>query len=109
MRRTALRPLNPERAKRKATSYRDYLASPEWARVRERAIARAGGRCELCGMRPGPRNGVSLHVHHATYARFGREHLDDLAVLCMRPDGTGCHATAHQDDSYKRQRRAVTR
>ena len=30
-------------------SYREYLAGDRWREIRAAAIARAGGRCALCG------------------------------------------------------------
>lgn len=64
--------------------YATYLESPEWARLRRRAIVRAGGRCQLCNSRK------SLNVHHRTYTRIGEERLDDLTVLCR-----SCHERFH--------------
>lgn len=65
--------------------YPDYLESPYWRlHVRRQALARAGGRCERCGVSDG------LEVHHVTYERLGCEHPDDLEVLCGP-----CHGAHH--------------
>lgn len=50
-----------------------------WAEVRFAALARDNG-CRACGSLE------QLEVHHRTYARFGREAVDDLTTLCR-----GCH------------------
>jgi hypothetical protein len=48
--------------------------------------AHARGCCETCGERR------SLEAHHTTYEREGREHVDDLRMLCR-----DCHRRAHVD------------
>ncbi|HEX5914801.1 MAG TPA: HNH endonuclease [Rubrobacter sp.] len=67
-----------------AMTYAEYLASPEWAEQRNRAIRRAGGRCQTCG------RGQRLHVHHRTYGARREERADDLIVLCE-----DCHLAVH--------------
>lgn len=68
--------------------YQEYLASPEWAETRRRALKRCGFRCQLCN-----REG-QLNVHHRTYERRGNEKNEDLIVLCRE-----CHKTFHQEMS----------
>ncbi len=81
------------RMARRRAWYRDvYLRSPYWRARRARAIARAGGRCERCGVTG------RLEVHHLTYARLGRERDRDLRALCH-----GCHRIAER---RRRARRA---
>jgi len=59
--------------------------------LRNRAIWRAGHRCELCGQNPTKKNGRSgLYVHHLTYERKGWERLADVRILCFR-----CHRRWH--------------
>ena len=60
------------------TDYSEYLISNQWKEVRELALERAKGRCQICG------SSRDLDVHHNTYDNFGneREHLEDLVVLC---------------------------
>jgi 5-methylcytosine-specific restriction endonuclease McrA len=65
--------------------YRKYLQTPHWASVRRAAIKRAGGCCQRCF------SPTSLEVHHHTYKRRGREHADDVIVLCA-----GCHGRFHK-------------
>ena len=69
--------------------YTEHLASPAWRRIRESALARAGGRCERCGK---PFGSHDLEVHHRHYDTLGRESLSDVVVLC-RP----CHRKADED------------
>lgn len=56
--------------------YATYLRSPEWDAKRRGRMALAQYRCEVCN------SGEHLQVHHRTYARRGRELLEDLIVLC---------------------------
>jgi 5-methylcytosine-specific restriction endonuclease McrA len=69
--------------------YSQYLRSSHWASVRRRARARAGDRCERCGV---PRSEAVLHVHHLTYEHLGAELDDELQVLCE-----SCHQEAHDE------------
>lgn len=74
-------------AELRAMAYDDYLASSEWQATRQRALTRAGHRCQVCGRRS------RLNVHHNDYARRGAEEDRDLIVLCGGEDG--CHALYH--------------
>lgn len=67
-----------------ASEYHDYLATPGWRARRDKAVARAGGRCQLCN------SAKRLNVHHRTYERLGREQASDLTVLCEK-----CHQHFH--------------
>ena len=67
-------------------SYAEYVKGEHWARTRQRALERAGHRCQVCNADTQP-----LHVHHRTYKRLGREMDCDLTVLCSE-----CHALFHQ-------------
>ena len=64
----------------------DYIASPQWKRIREAKIKQAGGKCERCGRSKfsGP-----LEAHHKDYRHFKHERLEDLELLCAR-----CHGEA---------------
>jgi len=53
-----------------------YLASREWALLREKVRARCGGVCERCNKRP------FEQTHHRTNERYGHERLDDLQGVC---------------------------
>jgi hypothetical protein len=56
--------------------YEDYIRSPEWFDLRERAFDRDGRRCVLCNS---PKD---LRGHHRTYERLGSELVEDIATLC---------------------------
>ena len=58
-------------------NYQRYLASREWALLKQEVRERCGGICERCHVAP------YQQTHHVTYERTGHE---DLAGLC-RP----CH------------------
>lgn len=64
--------------------YAKYLKTPHWATVRDRALAYAERRCQLCYS---PKD---VEVHHRTYERIGCERPADLTVLCRE-----CHAKHH--------------
>lgn len=61
-------------------NYQRYLASREWALLKERVKERDGNTCELCFAAP------HENTHHLTYERLGHEDLSDLMGVC-RP----CH------------------
>ena len=56
--------------------YQTYLASREWAILKNAVRERAGGICERC------RNGPIQSTHHLTYARIYHEELTDLIGVC---------------------------
>jgi hypothetical protein len=56
--------------------YQRYLASREWAVLKEQVRQRSRGLCERCARRP------YEQTHHVTYERIGAEHLDDLLGVC---------------------------
>lgn len=63
------------------SEYQKYLASREWALLREKVRKRSGGFCEACWIRP------MQQCHHLTYERVGHEKLGDLQAICEP-----CHA-----------------
>ncbi len=67
--------------------YLAYLNSPDWRRVRNRALKLAGWQCSRC---PSKRE---LQVHHKTYERLGKERDEDLDVLCEN-----CHRGEHLEN-----------
>jgi 5-methylcytosine-specific restriction endonuclease McrA len=75
--------------------YERHLRSKPWKALRERALRRAGSRCES----PQCSSSVSIgvEVHHLTYERLGHERLSDVIVLCRpchREHGHKLHARA---------------
>lgn len=65
--------------------YDEYLKTPHWRafKIKWRSSGRSR-RCTICG---DPR----YELHHTTYARIGRELLDDVIPLCR-----GHHSRAHK-------------
>jgi 5-methylcytosine-specific restriction endonuclease McrA len=55
----------------------DYVTTNAWKRRRNRALEKAGWKCQKCG-----RQMVALFVVHRTFARVGHERPSDLAVMC---------------------------
>lgn len=66
------------------SAYADYLKTEHWQTTRDKALKRAGHKCQLCSATS------NLHVHHNTYERLGGELPTDLVVLCNE-----CHKTHH--------------
>jgi len=65
-------------------NYERYLRSAEWRELRDTALARTGGFCQLCG-------DFAQQVHHVQYPKqFGQEHPHSLVPVCDR-----CHKTSH--------------
>lgn len=56
--------------------YHRYLASREWALLKEAVRARSQGRCEHCGLAD------YEETHHLTYERIGNERIRDLLGVC---------------------------
>lgn len=59
-----------------AFDYQEYLASREWALLKNMVRQRSGGTCERCHRAP------HQSTHHKTYARIGHELLEDLLGVC---------------------------
>lgn len=55
-----------------------------FADTRDAALMYHGNYCDIC------KSSRNLHVHHKTYVRERREHLNDLVVLCK-----SCHYLQH--------------
>lgn len=56
--------------------YLIYINSQAWHIRRQRALTRAGNRCQVCG------ESRRLQVHHVSYENLGREKDADLTVMC---------------------------
>lgn len=67
--------------------YERYLQNSHWREVRRKALERADGNCEHCGVH---RQNGDLHVHHKDYSDLGNEDLRQVEVLCL-----GCHKHRH--------------
>lgn len=77
--------LNRRIKKRKYTSYKDYLQSPEWKKIRKRILKRANYKCEICKVMK------AYQVHHKHYKNIFNEKDKDLIAVC----GT-CHQDKHK-------------
>lgn len=73
--------------------YKEYIASAQWARIRDEKIASVGGKCEKCGT---SKWSARLDVHHKHYNNFKREKMEDLEVLCFPV----CHESADNERVY---------
>jgi hypothetical protein len=58
------------------TEYHKYLASRDWAKLKNQVKNRSLGSCERC------RDGEHSSTHHLTYERVGHENLSDLIGVC---------------------------
>lgn len=83
----------------RSDEYQQYLASEQWARLREEAVGRASGQCERCGI------AASLEVHHWRYPDdLKDDSAENLVVFCA-----WCHRAVHANkratsrDSYLRE------
>lgn len=74
-------------AQLRAMPYAAYLRTKHWRDLRARVLQRWQGQCEECGER-------AREVHHKTYERLGREHMQDLTPLC-----DDCHRREHPTKS----------
>ena len=73
------------RRRRPFKTYAEYLATPEWARLRAKALRRAKGRCQHC------HDKAASQVHHTRYPPDLRDdRLNNLVPVCG-----GCHMKAH--------------
>lgn len=80
-----------QRAEREAQNeawqarYNQHLHSPEWRRIADKVLTRAGYLCEGCAEQR------ATQVHHLTYDHLGSELLYELRALCR-----SCHEHAHE-------------
>ena len=98
---TSTPPPTDRLAELRAMSYRTYLRTPEWRKLRAAALHRAGYECAL-----DPTHTTALHVHHRSYDRRCAEQPGDLLVLCEE-----CHRVhhAHHGRPSMKTRRAARR
>jgi len=67
--------------------YDIYIQSEAW-KIKSKAIRfRFGNKCQVCNKSA---DEATLHAHHRTYERLGRELPEDLTVLCE-----SCHDLYH--------------
>lgn len=58
--------------------YKEYLNSPQWAKIRNKVLQRDDFKCSICG------SYRNLQVHHLNYNHFKNEenYLEDLMTVC---------------------------
>lgn len=78
------------------TTYKRYLRTQNWQKLRFEVLKRSGGKCERCGYQPYKRGG--LQIHHLSYDRVGHESLEDLIAICPR-----CHMEIHKITGKRKQ------
>lgn len=102
-RKTGLKKVNTARLAKRQKAYDAYMRSGRWQSIRAEVIVR-DGKCVRCGSRGTDALEGSFwyavneimpiasrfEVHHKTYARFGKERLEDLETLCRT-----CHEKEH--------------
>jgi hypothetical protein len=73
-------------------TYRDYLSSPLWKRIRERVLKRAKGKCQVC------RVDDATQVHHREYdvGVMSGKTLAGLVACCAT-----CHVVSEFSDGDK--------
>lgn len=77
--------------KQNYADYESFLASPEWQDIRDKVVARAAGRCQICN------SSKKIQVHHRSYHNaWGEEDLSDLIAMC-----SSCHFIFHASSKVK--------
>lgn len=72
-------------------SYREYLSSELWKRVRQKVFDQKGRKCELCG-------GRATQVHHR---RYRDKDMLGTELNCLHPICGGCHLRLEFKDGKK--------
>ena len=83
----------------KMEEYDKYLETPHWQEFRRQAFAEqlktlGQNCCNRC-----QKSAVTLHVHHLTYERLGKELIADVEIICGE-----CHHKEHGRDEQDRAR-----
>lgn len=68
--------MNKFKQHKKYNSYKEYLLSNEWHKLRIKKFKQVGYSCQICDANK------NLQIHHRTYKRIFKEELNDLTVLC---------------------------
>ena len=82
-----------EDTKEECIGYEEYLKSKHWFKTRVEIFRRDNHHCQMCNKALELRD---ANVHHKTYDNVGKEHPEDLILLC--PD---CHKKVHQISKRK--------
>jgi hypothetical protein len=65
--------------------YAEYLKHPRFLEIRAQVFARAGGKCERCGVRP------PTEPHHLRYPPWGAFDVPENLIAICHP----CHCDIH--------------
>ncbi len=71
---------------KKWRSYKEFLESSDWQKMRKKVLSRDKGKCQLCG-------GKATQVHHKIYTTrfYHLEKLENLIAICST-----CHSKIHE-------------
>lgn len=73
------------------TNYKEYIASNDWRKKREKAFELLGRKCKGCG-------GVeNLEVHHLNYENLYNESVLDVEIQCSK-----CHPLSDTQREIKK-------
>ena len=74
------------------TNLRSCVTQGDWRRIHDMVVARAGGKCEICGVGPDPKRKLWMEAHERwEFDNFLRtQTLKRLICLCSR-----CHLATH--------------
>ena len=78
-----IKPSKPKKKYKRGVTGKAFLWSPDWRRLRYKALKLSNGRCQLCGS--SPKDGIILNVDHIKPRRKHPElalDIDNLQVLC---------------------------
>jgi len=79
---------------KKWRSYREFLDSEDWQKMRNKVMARDKHTCQICGAK-------ATEVHHKAYTtrRYHLENLDNLIAICRK-----CHENIHKKGKARKER-----
>lgn len=66
-------------------TYKEYISSPEWAKLAQEVKRRRKYECALDPTHAGP-----VEAHHRSYRQLGHEAPEDIILLCEQ-----CHRRFH--------------
>ena len=79
-------------------SYKNYLHSDKWYKIRDKVFNRDNNKCTICGATE------NLVAHHKNYDNLGNEKLEDLITVCEE-----CHEVIHSERGWNESKNKVTK